>query len=131
MTQPSLFFASGNAGVVAMVSTTEVVVATLAGVVTPLGPQTIQLHGAAFIKSGSTTTALTLRIRRASLTGTLVGDQTPQDIYTAAADSNWYPVNGSDTPGEVTGAVYVLTAQSTGGGTGGTTVTAFLNAVVY
>lgn len=128
--QPPLAFFSGNAAAVPIVGSTEIVVATLNGVVTPLGAQTVQLRGGAFVTTGSTTTAVVVRIRRQSLTGTLVGDQTGQGVVTAAAQSNWYDVGGSDVPGEVTGFTYVLTVSNTGGGTGGTTVTAYLNAVV-
>lgn len=125
-----LVFTSDLAAPVAMVGTTEVVVATLAGVVTPFAGQTIKLRGSAMITSGTTTTALTVRIRRASLTGTLIDDQTAQSIDSAAGGTNIYEVLGTDAPGDVTGFTYVLTAQSTGGGTGGTTVYAVLEARV-
>lgn len=128
--QPPLFFTSGTAGVVALSTTVEAVIATLSGVVTPLGNQTVTLSGTTLLTSGSTTTAVVLRIRRASLTGTLVGDQTGQTTITAAADTNVYEVRGVDTPGDVTGFVYVLTAQQTGGGSGGTTVYSRLDAFV-
>ena len=130
--QPPLFFTSGNAAAQAITGSTEIVVATLNGVVTPMGPnQTVVLRGHAFVTSGSTTTAVICRIRRQSLTGPLVGDQTGQTVITLAADSNVYEVGGSDTPGEVTAYTYVLTVQNTGGGTGGTTVYATLDAWVY
>lgn len=128
--QPPLYFSSGNAAVQAISGSTEVVIATLNGVVTPLGSQTVRLRGMAFVTSGTTTTAVVLRIRRASLTGTLVGDQTGQTVVTAAGDSNIYEVAGTDNPGEISGGVYVLTVQNTGGGTGGTTVYANLEAFV-
>lgn len=126
----ALQFFSGNAAIVAISGSTEVVVATLSGVVTPYGPGTVNLSGAAFVTTGTTTTAVVCRIRRASLTGTLVGDQTGQPVVAAAGSANWYPVVAQDTPGDVTGYTYVLTVTDTGGGTGGTTVTAYLNAVV-
>lgn len=129
--QPPMFFTSGTAGVVALSGSTEAVIATLSGVVTPYGPQTVRLIGRTLLTSGSTTTAVVLRIRRASLTGTLVDNQTGQSVITAAASTNIYEVDGDDTPGDVTGFVYVLTAQQTGGGTGGTTVYSSLDAFVY
>ena len=105
---------------------------TLNGVVTPYGAnQTVRLLGKTLLTSGSTTTAVVLRVRRASLTGTLVGDQTGQTTITAAADTNVYEAAVTDTPGDVTGFTYVLTAQQTGGGTGGTTVYATLDAFVF
>lgn len=130
--QPPLYFTSGIAGVVALSGSTEAVIATLNGVVTPLGAnQTVRLRGSTLLTSGSTTTAIVLRVRRASLTGTLVGDQTGQTTITAAADTNLYERDVSDTPGDVSAFTYVLTAQQTGGGTGGTTVYAQLDAYVF
>ena len=129
--QPPLFFTSGQTGVVALSGSTETVIATLSGVVTPYGPQTVALRGRTLLTSGTTTTAVVLRIRRASLTGTLVDDQTGQTTITLATDTNIYEVAGDDAPGEITGGVYVLTAQQTGGGTGGTTVYAVLDAFVF
>lgn len=126
----TLQFFSGPAAIQAISGSTEVVVATLSGVVTPYGPGTVNLLGGVFVTTGTTTTAVVVRIRRASLTGTLVGDQTGQPVVAAAGSANWYPVMGQDTPGDVTGYTYVVTVQDTGGGTGGTTVTAFLNAAV-
>lgn len=128
--QPPLWFTSGNAAPIAIVTSAEIVVATLPGVVTPYGPQTIKLDGHVMVTSGSTSTAVVCRIRRASLTGTLVGDQTGQSVITAAAGTNFYEVWGQDNPGDVTGFTYVLTVQDTGGGTGGTTIYAILNAWV-
>lgn len=130
--QPPLFFTSGTAGVVALSGSTETVIATLNGVCTPMGAtQNVTLRGTTLLTSGSTTTAVVLRIRRASLTGTLVGDQTGQTTITAAADTNLYDANAQDAPGDVTGFTYVLTAQQTGGGSGGTTVYARLDAFVW
>lgn len=130
--QPPLYFTSGTAAAQAITGSTEVVVATLNGVVTPYGAnQTVVLRGQAYVTSGSTTTAVVCRIRRQSLTGTLVGDQTGQTAITAAGDNNIYEANASDTPGDVTGFTYVLTVQNTGGGTGGTTIYAVLDAFVY
>lgn len=130
--QPPLYFTSGNAAVQAISGSTEVVVATLNGVVTPLGPtMSVRLQGRAFVTGGTTTTAVVCRIRRSSLTGTLCGDQTGQTTITAAGDSNIYSVFASDSPGEISGGVYVLTVQNTGGGTGGTTIYACLDAFVF
>ena len=126
--QPPLFFTSGTAGVQAISGSAETVVCTLSGVVTPLGKQTVVLRGQVLDTTGSTTTAVVCQIRRASLTGTLVSDATGQAIAAAAGSTNMYEVNCSDTPGEITGGVYVLTVTHTGGGSGGTTVYAVLDA---
>ena len=130
--QPPLFFTSGIAGVVALSGSTEAVVATLGGVVTPYGAtMNVALSGQVFVTTGTTTTAVICRIRRASLTGTLVGDQTGQPVVAAAGSANIYEANAVDNPGDVTGFTYVLTCTDTGGGTGGTTVYATLSAFVY
>lgn len=128
--QPPLFFTSGVAAITAISGSTETVVATLGGVVTPFVNQNVTLFGQVLDTSGTTTTAVVVRIRRASLTGTLVNDQTGQTVEAAAGSTNLYEASGVDTPGEITGGIYVLTVQHTGGGTGGTTVYAILNAFV-
>jgi hypothetical protein len=129
--QPPLYFTSGTAATQAISGATEVVVATLNGVVTPYGAnQTVVLRGRAFITSPGSTTGVVLRIRRASLTGTLVSDQTGQTVITAAADSNIYEVGASDTPGDVTGFTYVLTVVCTAGSGAGSSIYASLDAFV-
>lgn len=126
MTSRPLFFTSGIATAVGITTTAETVMASCGGVVTRYAGQTFKLFGHAVITAGSTTTGITMRIRRLSLTGTLVSDATAQSVITAAGDTNDYPVSATDSPGEVTGYTYVLTAQQAVGGTGGTSVYAVL-----
>jgi len=126
MTDRPLIFTSGVAGVVNLTGSTEAVVATCAGVVTRFSGQTLKLNGFAVVTTGTTTTAVVVRIRQLSLTGTQVSPTSSQTVITAAGDSNAYPCYATDSPGDVTGYAYVLTVQQTGGGTGGATVYAVL-----
>lgn len=125
------FFTSGLAAAAALATNVEKVVATLTGIDIEQYARTIRLQGSAFVTSGSTTTAVVVRIRQGTLTGALVGDQTGQSVITAAASSNLYEANAIDAGVTGTGITYVLTVQDTGGGTGGTTVYAILNATVF
>lgn len=131
MPGPTAFFTSGVAAAQAITTSAEVVVATLAGVSNENGNRTVRLAGKAFVTSGSTTTAVVCRIRRATLTGTLLNNQTGQTVITLAGNSNIYPVEAVDSIDPGTGYVWVLTVQDTGGGTGGTTVYATLDATVF
>lgn len=128
--QPPLFFTSGPASSVQLDGANETAVITCSGVVTPLGPQTVQLFGAVFLTTGADTTAITLAVRRLSLTGTLVGDAGPQQITAAVGTNNWYSINVADTPGDVTGYSYVLTVEAAGASANGETITGYLNAFV-
>lgn len=130
MPNPLQSYTTGVVAPVALVTNTETVVATLSGINLPNGNGRIQLTGVAVVTSGTTTTAVVVRIRRGTLTGTLVSDGTGQTVVTAAGDSNAYPVTGNDSQDAGMGYSYVLTVQNTGGGTGGTTVYATLSALV-
>lgn len=122
MVAKPLVFSSGVVGVVALTGTTETVVATCGGCVTRYAGQTFKIRGQSFITTGANQTGVILRIRQQSLTGTLVNDQTAQTIVTAGGDSDIYHAFGTDTPGDVTGYTYVLTAQQAGGSNNGATV---------
>ena len=125
-----LIYTSGVAGTTAISGATEVVVATCAGIATRYAGQTIKLQGRALLTTPGSTTAVILQCRKFSLTGTQVGDHTGQTVITAAADTNIYEVNASDTPGDVTGYSYVLTVTCTGGSGAGSCVYAELTARV-
>lgn len=129
--QPPLYFTSGEAAAVALSAATEAVVATCSGIVTPYSNQTVALRGTVLLTTGTTTTSVICQVRRLSLTGTAVSDATNQTIVAAAGSTNVYDVTCTDAPGEVTGYTYVLTVTDTGGGTGGTTVYATLEAFVF
>ena len=72
---------------VTLTTTAETVVATLTGVSTNQAGQQLALRGTYNITTGASTTALVTRIRRDSLTGTVVGEvQTdPRGVFTKAS----------------------------------------------
>ena len=102
----------------ALVTTAETVIATLPAIdLTPEGDQVL-LEGYCQLTTGAATTALQLRIRRGTVTGTQVG-ATAQQALGAAAQGQ-VSIQTLDTPPESAGIVYVLTAQqvsATGNGT--------------
>lgn len=130
MSAAPLISVSPDGGIVALSGATEAVVATVSGVTTRYSGQSIYLFGNIMVTTGTTTTACVVQVRRASLTGTQVGDHTGQTIVAAAGSTNVYPVFAVDSGVDVSGAVYVCTVTDTGGGTGGTTVYGFLMAIV-
>lgn len=103
---------------VTLVTTAETVVATLTvGDDTQEGDQII-LEGVCQVTPGTACTSIQTRVRRNNLTGPQVG-QTAQQACSAAAPCN-VATQVDDTPGEVAGQQYVLTAQqvaATGNGT--------------
>jgi hypothetical protein len=90
----------------------ETVVATLTGVELKYSDQVIKLSGAINFTVGTSGNAATLRIRRDTLTGTLVGTAQTLPVTTVVAtDTVIGAVNVSDQPGNVAGQVYVMTLQ--------------------
>lgn len=99
---------------VTLTTTNETVIATLTGVSTTGPGQTVRLAGDAQITTGTNTTALTLRVRRASVSGTLVGEGNAVQISAAAGSTEDHSVEVEEVdPGEFMGRTYVLTAQQT------------------
>lgn len=110
-----------------LVTTAETVIATVAGVSTYRPGETLQIKGSATITNGTNTTALTFRVRRDSLTGTVVNNADPVQIETAAASSEDHDVSCEDSPaGEIANGTYVLTVQQTGASANGTALNASL-----
>ena len=92
---------------------TETVMSTLAGVIPEVASQVIKLGFSGTLQLGASSVGGTFRIRRATLTGTLVGVAMAfLNVGTAAGRVD---VGGSqeDTPGEGN-FTYVLTYQGTG-----------------
>lgn len=108
----------------------ETVIATLPGVSTPTPDAIVRLRGWAQITTGASTTAVTLRIRRVSLTGALVGEGNPISIASAAGGTDEYEILTQDSPGDVASFAYVLTAQQTAGGANGSALQSYLEALV-
>lgn len=101
----------------------ETVIATLANVSTDTPSRKVDLSGWAAFTVGATGTAIRLRVRQTSLTGTLVADTGALTGGIAAAGLVAQDVEGQDIPGDVAAFVYVLTLQVTGG-SGASAVTA-------
>lgn len=97
----------------ALVTTAETVVATLQIPSTGPNLSNITLEGSVSLTTGASTTGVTLRIRRASLTGTVIsGPQADAIFAPAAAASETHSIQGQDALGDTAGQVYVLTAQA-------------------
>jgi hypothetical protein len=124
-------FSSYASADTALVTTAETVIATLAGVSTNQPGQTVALRGEAQITTGANTTAVTLRVRRDSLTGALVGEANAAQVSAAAGSTEDHSVYVEEVaPGEFSGRTYVLTAQQTAASANGAAVQASLVAQV-
>jgi hypothetical protein len=116
---------------VTLVTTSETVLATLTGVSTSQPGQTVGLTGRYRLTTGAATTTVTSRIRRDSLTGTVVGESTAENVYAAAGSTEGHELYVEESsPGEFAGRTYVLTAQQAGASGNGTAVNAALVAEV-
>lgn len=112
-----------------LVTTAETVVATLTGVATPRPGMSVRLHGSYVITLGTNTTAVTTRVRRDSLTGTLVDEAITEQISSAAGSSEGHEIVVTDTgQGELAGATYVLTVAQTAASANGSVLHASLEA---
>lgn len=104
-----------------LVTTAETVVASVSGTSTNQAGQTVSIRGKANITLGATTTAVVMRVRRDSLTGTVVGEVQTEQISTAAGSTEDHEIYREEVaPGEFSGRTYVITASQTGAGGNGT-----------
>lgn len=112
-----------------LVTVAETVVATLSGVSSRGPGQRVDLEGEATVTTGGSTTALTLRVRRDGLTGTLVDEAIVDQVEAAAGSTETHSINCSDAnPGELANATYVLTVAQTGAAANGSVLHASLEA---
>lgn len=112
-----------------LVTTAETVVATLPGVSTDRPGQLVRLRADYVVTIGTGGTAVTHRIRRDSLTGTVVGESNTEQISTAAGSTESHEFYAEDSfAGEVAGQTYVLTVQQTAATANGTVLRASLKA---
>lgn len=112
-----------------LVTTTETVCATVSGVNTYRPGETIRLRGEVKLTTGTATTAVTPRIRRDSVTGTVVNEANAITVGAAAGSTESFEAQCEDSfSGEVAGQVYVLTLEQTGASANGTAVYAYLQA---
>jgi len=117
---------------VPLVTTAETVVATLTGVSTPGPGYSVRLHGEAKVTTGTTTTAITLRVRRGSaITDPLVDEATAVQLEAAIGSTEDHDIMAQDdAPGELASQTYVLTVQQTAATANGSAVNAYLRARV-
>jgi hypothetical protein len=114
-----------------LVTTTETTVATLSTVSTQRPGQTVCLTGHLTLTTGTNTTAMTIRVRADSLTGTVVGEAPVDAIEAAAGSVETHSIYVEDSaPGEVQNKTYVLTVQQAGATANGTVSAASLVAEV-
>lgn len=92
---------------------TETIVGTLTGVIPEVASQTVKLTAIGQLTLGASSLSGTFRIRRATLTGTLVTPVNGIVVFGTAAAIVNFVVTGDDTPGEGN-FTYVLTYQGTG-----------------
>lgn len=110
-------------------TTTETVVATVPGLSTRDGGETVSLVGTVQVTIGTTGSALTPRLRRGTTaTDTLVGEGNP--VSATAGDTVTVTIQADDVPGEVAGQSYVLTVQQTAATGNGSALFAAVEALV-
>lgn len=109
---------------------TETVAATLAGVSSEYPNQTVNLAAMVQATVGTTGTAMTIRIRRDSLTGTLVGEANADSGDVAAGKLTSININVDDARGGEFAGSYVVTFQGTAETATGTANAAHLQAIV-
>lgn len=92
----------------------EAVIAELDAVSGLVPALNVNLHGWVDLKPASSSTVLTLRVRRNSLTGTQVGADVPVGFITGAnTTGQQLEIDVQDQPGDFAAATYVLTLQAT------------------
>lgn len=114
-----------------LVTTAETVVCTLTGISTPMTGRRVRLTAHASIISGASTTSMAVRIRRDSLTGTLVGTSETDTIPGAAGTQADYTILVVDTPAEVANATYVMTVSQTAASANGSVPLASMSATIH
>lgn len=114
-----------------LVTTAETVVATLSTVSTNKPGQTVNLRGVFTLTTGTNTTALTIRVRADSLTGSIIGEAPVDAVEAAAGSVETHDIYVEDpAPGEVQNKTYVLTVAQTGASANGTVSSASLVAEI-
>lgn len=118
-------YASEVAADTTLVTTAETVIATVAGVSTYRPGEVLAIAASASITTGTNTTALTFRVRRDSLTGTVVNEIDPVQIEAAAGSTEDHTILCQDQlAGEIANGTYVLTVQQTAASANGNALNA-------
>ncbi len=116
---------------VPLVTTAETVVATVTGISNGNAGVPIRLRAIAQLTTGTNTTAVTPRIRRDSLTGTVVNEANPITIGAAAGSTEQFDIDADDpVSGEVANATYVFTLQQTAASANGSALYSYIQADV-
>ncbi len=106
-------------------TTTETAILTTDPIAVSSPGALIRILGFVGFLTGTATTFLTIRIRRGSgIAGALVGGAIGLSV--AAAQNYSVPIEAEDTPGEVAGQQYTITAQQTAATGNGTATPATL-----
>jgi hypothetical protein len=108
----------------------ETSICSITNVATDGPSQVAVLTGFIAFTIGATGTAIRLRIRQSSITGTVVADTGAITAGVAAAALAAQEVQDFDSPGDVDGFAYFLTLQVTGGSGVSTVSAANLIAIV-
>lgn len=124
-------WATYNYSTQSITTTSETVIATLAGVNSRSPGTPISLVGFAQFAVQAATTSVTLRIRSTALSGSVIQSATGVFAATAAtASQDQLNIAVQDTPsGEYAGQTYVLTIQAAAAGANWNTVIASLQAI--
>ena len=104
----SIFFTAD----VTLTLATEVIVLTLPGISTESGGQVVRLIATIQVTTVAAATTGTMRWRRSSLTGTLVGEANAFTVVASTTTPFSHAVD--DAPGEVASLAYVLTYTAAG-----------------
>lgn len=111
-----------------IVTTAETIIATLTGVATPRRQQ-VRLRGWGQITTGTTTTALTMRIRRGSaITDILIGEANPIQLAAAVGSTEDVEIEAVDNGVDLANATYILTVVQVAATANGTALRAALHA---
>jgi hypothetical protein len=114
-----------------LVTTAETVVATLSNVGTTRPGEPIALKGWLQLTTGTSTTGVTVRIRRDSLSGAVVGEGNVEQVSAAAGSTEAHEIETQDSfTGEVPSQTYVLTVAQTAASANGSVLQAWLEAEV-
>lgn len=128
--RPHIFNVAVTTDVPESAANTETLIATLPNVTSEFPGQSVVLQAWAAITCGTTVTAMTLRIRRDSLTGALVSEANPNAGDVVASKLSTIPITCADPRGGDFGGSYVLTMQGTGEGTAAVAGASSLTAIV-
>jgi hypothetical protein len=107
-------------------TTTETVAATSLPLVQDSDQRQVYIHGWLDLSIGGSTTTVTLRIRRNSLTGTVISNPALFTFVAAQVTRTPIAIWAQDSAQNIAGSVYVMTVQQTAAVGAGTVNTALI-----